>query len=125
MPDLYIDPDTGDLGFYNNSIRLTQSNAELTRQRIETTLKTYRGEWVFDINEGIPYLENANNQIQLIGKGAIEDFDSYIKQAILNKPFVDSIEEYSSSLDGRTNKLSISCRIKGSDGEVTDVNVSL
>lgn len=119
MADLYIDPDTGDLALQNNMVRLTAGNDELTRQRIETTLRTFRGEWVYNILEGIPYLENKNNKIQLIGRAASkEDFDSYIKQAILNKPFVTAITFYESSLDRITKKLSIRLTVAAGEERV-------
>lgn len=126
MVDLYIDPNTGDLALQNNMVRLTSGIPELTRQRIDTTLKTYRGEWVYNILEGIPYLANKNNDIQLVSRATSkEDFDSYIKQAILEKPSVESITFYESSLDKITKKLSIRLTVKGTDGRSTDFNTEL
>lgn len=125
MTDIYINPETGDIDFDNQTLRLTKSNAELTRQRIEISLRTYRGEYVFDINEGVPYLENANNPIQLIGRGSKNDFDSYIKQVILQKPNVDSISNYTSTLDSRSGQLSVEARINGSDDVDVSTEISL
>ena len=107
MVDLYIDPSTGDIALEDNQIRFTSNNAELTRQRVDTSLNTYRGEWFYNILEGIPYLENDNNPIQLLGKANAADFDSYVKQIILSKPFVKSIKQYRSELNPYTSTLTI------------------
>lgn len=124
MVDLYINPQTGDLDLTNGQLRFTANNAELTRQRIAITLNTYRGEWFLNILEGIPYLENPDNPIQLIGKARKADFDSYIKQAVLAKPFVRRINQYTSTLNPYTSELSIYIAIDAGDASV-DGNFSI
>lgn len=125
--DIYVNPATGDIDLQNHTMRFTNSNAELTVQRIRTTLLTYRGEWFFNINEGIPYLENANNPIQLIGKAYKEDYDPYVKQAIGEKPFVTRITSYSSVLDPYTSELRISFNVQASDqaGTISVENINI
>lgn len=118
MVDLYINPTTGDLDFTGKQLRLTANNAELTRQRVAITLNTYKGEWFYNILEGIPYLENPNNPIQLIGKATKADFDAYIKQAVLAKPFVKRINEYVSTLNPYTSNLAIYIDIEAGDVSV-------
>jgi hypothetical protein len=118
MVDLYINPQTGDLDFSGKRLRLTANNAELTRQRVVTSLRTFRGEWFYNILEGIPYLENPDNPIQLIGKASKGDFDAYIKQSILAKPFVKNIKKYSSSLNPITSSLNIYVEIDAGDDSV-------
>lgn len=125
MVDLYVNPNTGDLDFTNKTVRLTQNNAELTRQRIEISLRTYRGEWFYNINEGIPYLENANNPIQLIGKGDKQDFDSYIKSSINEKPFVRNITDYSSVFDKYQGNLSIFVKIDAGEDQATEIPITI
>lgn len=126
MTDIYIDPTTGDIALNNNTMRLTANNAELTRQRIQITLLTYRGEWFYNVSDGIPYLENKNNPIQLIGKANKADYDSYIKSSILDKPFVKSIDRYYSVLDPYQSKLNFEIEISASDntGVVGTVTLS-
>lgn len=126
MTDIYIDPTTGDIALNNNTMRLTANNAELTRQRIQITLLTYRGEWFYNVSDGIPYLENRNNPIQLIGKANKADYDSYIKSSILEKPFVRSIDRYYSVLDPYQSKLNFEIDISASDntGVVGTVTLS-
>lgn len=123
--DIYINPVTGDIDLQNHTMRFTKNNAELTAQRIRTSLLTYRGEWFFNINEGIPYLENPNNPIQLIGKANKEDFDPYVKQVILSKPFVQRINTYSSNYNIFTSQLSISFDAFGTDRDVVSQEISI
>lgn len=119
MADLYVNPQTGDLDFTGKRLRLTANNAELTRQRVVITLRTFKGEWFYNILEGIPYLENPDNPIQLMGKANKADFDAYIKQAVLAKPFVRSIKQYNSVLNVATSALTIFIEIEAGDASVS------
>lgn len=119
MADLYVSPITGDLDFTGKRLRLTANNAELTRQRITITLRTFKGEWFYNILEGIPYIENPDNPIQLMGKASKSDFDTYIKNAVLAKPFVKNIKQYRSVLDITTSALSIFIDIEAGDASVS------
>lgn len=125
--DLYINPSTGDIELTNHTMRFTKNNAELTTQRIRTSLLTYRGEWSFNINEGVPYLENQNNPIQLIGRGSPDDFDPYVKTIIKNKPFVQNITDYSSTHNKQTGQLRISFNAMASDREniVDEISINI
>ena len=85
MVDIYIDPITNDIDLTNNTIRLTKSVEELTRQQVSITLNAFRGEWRFNIDFGVPYLANDNNQTQLLGAGDNTNLlDLAIKDAILS-----------------------------------------
>jgi hypothetical protein len=125
MTDLYVNPLTGDLDFTGKRLRLTANNAELTRQRVTITLRTFRGEWFYNILEGIPYLENPNNPIQLMGKANKSEFDAYIKQAILLKPFVISIKQYNSTLNVLTSELQIYLEIDAGDVSPSDFSIQI
>lgn len=121
MTDLYIDPSSGDLAFHNQGIRLTENNAELTRQRLVTSLRTFRGEVFYNIAEGVPYLENKNNPVQLMGVASKEDFDSYIKTEILSKDFVTEIVKYRSELNKNNGELRINVEIKATDNSLVSL----
>jgi len=106
-PDIYIDPLTNDLAIERGRLRLTTNDGEVTRQRINITLNTFRGEWDFNINYGIPWLENANNTVQVLGKTSKNILDYEIKSAILNTEHVRSLVSYTSVVDPYERKATI------------------
>ena len=77
-------------------MRLLPTKQESTRQKVSITLKTFRGEWLFNINAGVPYLANDNNDVQLLDKGQKSLLDLEIKQAILSTEGVVSLQSFTS-----------------------------
>lgn len=108
MTDIYIDPVTGDIDLTVNTMRLTESIEELTRQRLSITLSTYQGEWFDDIDLGIPYLKNDNNPVQGLGVGTKGFLDAVIKAKILEKEEITSFKNYVSTLEPTTGALVVS-----------------
>lgn len=126
MTTFYIDPVTHDLDFSSGTLRWTQNDAELARQRVEIVLKTFRGEWFANINYGVPYLENKYNKVQILGKVRKDIFDSYIKQAILSQEAdVATIEDYTSNLNKVTRELTVSCKIIKTNGGIVPFNIGV
>lgn len=96
MTDIYLNPSTDDIDIQNGLIRLTSTVAEATRQRLQISLNTYRGEWFLDISIGIPYF-------QMVLKENGRDFaDTIIMQAIREDAGVRSITEFSSRVVGNS-----------------------
>lgn len=116
--DLYIDPETNDLAIENNTIRLTQTLQESSRQQCSISLRTFRGEWVYNTEAGIPYLANDNNPIQLLGKVNKGVIDAYIKEDILARENITKIVSYSSSLDPVTREYTVSFTAQTNAGEI-------
>lgn len=106
--DFYIDPLTGDIDLTGNVARRTFSIEELARQQVAITLNTFRGEWIYNTIFGVPYLENDYNDLQLLGKESQNLIDSYINQAILGVEAISAISSYTSIVDAKTRKMSIS-----------------
>lgn len=128
MVDLYMNPETHDLDLTDNTFRLTETDIELTRQRVDITLNAYRGEWFANILYGVPYIINNNNRIQILGKTDKGTFDLYVKEAIQNTLGVESIEFYNSQVDDTTRTILINTRILDESGEyieITNFPVSL
>ena len=106
--DILLDS-TGDLDFADDTFRITPTLESLTRQQIQVTLNTFKGEWVFDIFAGIPYLENENNPIQLLSKeGTKVAVDIAIRSAIIEKTNVQAITNYQSTLNRATRAMEVS-----------------
>ncbi len=118
MTDIYLDPTTGDIDLTNNTMRLTQTVEELTRQRLSITLQAYKGEWIFNILFGVPYLKNDNNPTQLLGKGTQGLLDVELKRVILNTEGVLSLDEYESSLNQTTREFFVAFKATTEEGPI-------
>jgi hypothetical protein len=105
--DLRVDPVTGDLALVNNTFRLTVNIQEAVRQKVEITLSGFRGEYFANILAFVPYLENEDNSLQLLGKTSKPLFDTTIKAAILEVQGIVSLTTYTSFLDTPTGVLTI------------------
>ena len=118
LVDLYIDPSTGDIYLTNNQMRLTANIEECVRQKVAITLRTFKGEWVFNIDQGVPYLENENNKIQLLGKTSKSFFDTTVKTAIEGVEGIVQILSYSSAVTQPEGLISISFKATTESGEI-------
>ena len=94
----YLLNDSGDMTLINGVVQFTDTTEQSSRQQVLISLSTYRGEWDFNILAGIPWLENDNNNIKLLGKVDKRLIDSYIKEDILNRENITEITSYESVL---------------------------
>ena len=116
--DFFIDPLTGDIDITNNLIRRTLTIEELTRQQIAITLEAFRGEWIYNITYGVPYLANDNNDIQLLGKVDPRLIDAALAEAILGRTNVTGISDYASVVNEATREMSVSFTAVTKSGEI-------
>lgn len=94
--DLLLDKDTHDLVFENGRTEVTDERVDVIAQRLTIRLKTFLGEWRYNINYGIPYYQ------QILGlKNRKEDVDTVFQIEILKEPGVNSILSFESSLDSK------------------------
>lgn len=113
---------TGDIDITNNCMTLTPNVETSSRQQVLITLRTYLGEWAYNIAFGIPYLENDNNPTQILGAGSNKNLiDLTIKDAILTRENIIRIISYSSSLDRRSREITISFTAETNTGEIISV----
>lgn len=117
LRDIYLDPLTNDLSFINGEIRLTESIEEVVRQKVSIALRTYRGEWFANIEQGVPYLENDNNPIQILGKTSKTVFDTTVRSEILEVQGVTNVTYYESTLDRVNSTITISFQATTKSGE--------
>lgn len=121
--DIYLDPQTGDIALENNVMRLTQNIQESSRQQVAISLGTFKGEWLFNILAGIPWLANDNNPIQLLGKDGNKNLiDMFIKEDILNRENITEILSYSSEVNIASREMSVSFQCLTNFGEVITVD---
>lgn len=119
MSDLLLDNETWDLSVVDGDLVFITDKATLARQAVAMTLKAYKGEWIFDIGYGTPWLENDNNDIQMLGKMSKTMFDSYARGAILSNPEIISIVSYQSTKDPLSGKVQVTATLEIEEGTIT------
>lgn len=116
--NLYLDPTTYDLVLINHQLRFTSNLTEYVSQKIENTLKTFRGEWFLDYSIGIPYFDRI-----LIKSADLNEVNSIFIIAIRSIPEITEIIEFTTDYDETIRKYSIDYKVRASEivveGEVT------
>ena len=119
--DILLDSTTHDIDLTNNTMTLIDTVEGLARQRVDITLRMFKGEWEFNILEGISYIRNKNNTTQLLGVGRdnkrLLDFE--IRNAILNKDEILSITSFESTVDRVSRIYSLTCTAVTEQGTIT------
>lgn len=93
MPtDLYLDPNSHDLVIETGTLRLTSDINEDAAQRLKIRLLIFKGEWILDNREGVPYYQSI---LKKTSKAAV---DSIFKAKIQEEPLVDKITSFESTL---------------------------
>lgn len=119
MSDFKLDLLTNDLDIVNGDILLTANTGELAAQKVSINLKTFKGEWVYNVLAGIPYLERDGQPIKLLGGKSKFFLDQAIKEGILSRDGVIRLESYESVLDKVTGVVSIEFTAITEEGEIT------
>jgi hypothetical protein len=120
--DYLLDKNTGDISIIKGVIQFTRSKQDSSRQQVFISLSTYRGEWGFNIEAGIPYIKNDNNFISILGKVDKSLLDSYVTQDILLRESIVALNSYSSILDKNTRQITISFEAETDSGEIIQLN---
>jgi len=119
MADFKIDPIDGDLDLTAFDMVLTdEDNGESLAQRLSVKLAFFKGEWVLNVNFGIPYFQ------EIFGKvGSKHTLDTIFRNQILATPDVVEILEFESSLDkaARTYDLT-TLTVEGKTGAIIEIN---
>lgn len=120
--DIFLDPVTNDIQLDDNKImRLTANRQESSRQQVQISLSTFRGEWFVNTLAGIPYIANDFNNIQLMGISRKSLFDISIKEDILARENIVRLESYNSVFDRRARTLTVDFIAITETGEVIPV----
>lgn len=93
MIDILLD-ENNDIDLTNGTMQLTPTLEQSTRQQILITLNTFRSEWRFNTNFGIPYIKMNENKVHLMGVGGDRLVNNYIKVGILSCEGVIKISNY-------------------------------
>jgi hypothetical protein len=119
MTDLYLDPSTGDLEIVNGDLVVITNKEDAALQSVRMILNAYKGEWFRNILFGVPWIENDNNTVSIVGKTHKTVFDSYIRGAILKADYINSIISYESTLDPYSGELTLNAEAGTDQGIIT------
>tara|TARA_Y100001956_G_scaffold73300_1_gene79380 strand:- start:317 stop:676 length:360 start_codon:yes stop_codon:yes gene_type:complete len=113
MSDIYYDPVSGDIDITGNKVRLTTSNIEEVRQKVEIRLRTFKEEWFMNVEAGLPYFQI------ILQKGVSKNYiDAQVKSVTLKTNGVIGIESFNSEIDNRTRTYIANMRLTTSEGIV-------
>lgn len=107
----------GDMQFGNGIANFYKDTPEAIAQNIYTRLKLWLGEWYLDTDEGTDWLGKC------LGKNSMDSALLEIKQRILGTTGVNSIQNFSASIEPTSRKLTITGTVNTIYGD-TDINYS-
>lgn len=107
----------GDMQFGNGNANFYKDTPEAIAQNIYTRLKLWLGEWYLDTDEGTDWLGKC------LGKNSMDSALLEIKQRILGTTGVNSIQNFSASIEPTSRKLTITGTVNTIYGD-TDINYS-
>lgn len=120
MTDIKLDTTTHDLVITNNDIQLFEKIENLTVQKVKINLLNNRGEWFRNINVGVPYTQTILGK-----KGTKTVADSLLKNTIINTDGIQSITNYSSTINSdRTLKVIFSA-VTDTGQIINDITVEI
>jgi hypothetical protein len=103
-PDLYCDPETGDLDITElGQGRLTGTLLEEVGQRLRTKLQHFLGEWFLDQNLGLPYYRDV-----LVRNPNLSVIKALFQDVISSDRGVEQLTLLDLALDSETRVLSVS-----------------
>ena len=91
----------GDYRFGAGSSDFHINTPEAVAQSVETRLKLWMGEWFADTKDGTGWNE------AILGKHSKNLYELTLRQRILETPGVMSIDDFQSSLDSNTRRLTV------------------
>ncbi len=118
MTDILLDQTTNDVVVVDGDISFVPTQQELTRQAVVMSLKTYRGEWFRDINYGVPWITNDNNDTAILGKATRVFFDQEIRKVILANPEVTGIVSFKSSVEPTSGRVTLKAELSTDSGNI-------
>lgn len=118
MTDILLDQTTNDVVVVDGDISFVPTQQELTRQAVVMSLKTYKGEWFRDINYGVPWITNDNNDTAILGKATRVFFDQEIRKVILANPEVTGIVSFKSSVEPKSGRVTLKAELSTDSGNI-------
>lgn len=116
--DILLDQTSGDAVFYNGPAvnAVVTDFVAVVVQRIYIRLASFQGEWWVDPTYGVPYLQQVYTKVK-----NKTNIDIIIQEQILSVEGVQSILEFTSSLDNATRRYSCSFNVLTTQNTPTGV----
>lgn len=93
-------------------------DSEAVAQKVRTRLCSLKGEWFLDTEHGVPYLD------ELVNKPVNQNYaEAVLKQTILDTEGVESVSEWSATLDRGTRRFNVSCVVSTVYGTTANIRV--
>lgn len=120
MKTIELDTATHDLKFTNGRLSLIEER-DADRQRIETSLSWYRGEWFLAPSSGVPYYDRI--LIKNMNEG---DVLSLLRSYLLALPAVQVVQELEIDTDATIARgITIRGSVVDSTGEVVQIYTTI
>jgi hypothetical protein len=103
----------GDYSFGQQQADFYRNVPETVGQAVLTRLELFTGQWFLDAEEGTPW------RTDVLGKYTRDSYDAVIQARILDTEGVTRIDDYSSTLDPDTRRLSVTATITTAYGQTT------
>jgi hypothetical protein len=104
----------GDLDVSGNDLRIIEG-APMVAQQIQVLLRSFLGEWEFDLDYGPPWF----TRILGVKPVNLNDAENALKDEILGVDYVKEIASLSMDFDRTTRKWSLTGFVKTDFGDVT------
>lgn len=119
MSDLRITETTGDIELVSGDLILTV-NEETIDQHVRANLRSFKGEWFLNLDDGVPYYQEIlkKNQSPVI-------VDAILKEAILNSYGVTELTAFDIKVDTETRKLFLTFEVNTIEGFLSFENLEL
>ena len=110
MTDLKL-TDDGDLDCSEHGLHLVDGALRVAQQ-VRTRLRTFMGEWEFDLDAGVPWFQ----RILAIKAVNLNDVDNVLRTQILDVQDVLAVVAFSQELNRETRELFITAKISTTFG---------
>lgn len=118
MSDILFDQELNDIAIEDGDLVYINLKELEAQQAVSITLRVFRGEWFANVNFGLPYLSNDNNETQLLGQKDKGLLDGYLRAAILSNDEILSIISFSSSINQASGMYTVSATLQIEGGEI-------
>lgn len=119
MSDILLDSE-GDIQITGGKIKLIESTAELTKQRLLIKMRTFYQEWYLNTLVGVPYFQ----EILKRGSNRKTIADTVFKNIILQDEGVSKLNSFTSSVSPEGG-YSLSFSASTPDGEIITIQKDL
>lgn len=111
--DILMDS-SGDAVFVNGDTKVTYFAADVVAQRLTIRLRTFLGEWDFNVTYGVPYFQ------RIFKKGVTKvTVDNLFREQILAEAGVLEIKTFTSVLDVATRHYSATFVVRTEEGSAS------